>query len=245
VGLAKLTAKLFISVVIPAYEEAGSIGDVVRGTKDTLNALGVNYQIIVVDSSASDETSEKAARAGAEVLRSYGRLPQGTALRKGFEAAKGDVVVMLDADGQHDPSEIPTLLEPITNQTADLVLGSRHLGRDGSTVSGMKRRLAEIILIKIMRLITRLPIADTQCGFRSITTDSLRSLKLRCNYTITSEMIIRASYAGLRIVEVPIHVRVRETGKSRTRSDVSYFKSVLYTIIDTVYRTRLRSEAQP
>lgn len=108
-----------ISIVIPAYNEEHTIGDIV------MRALRHADEVIVVDDGSSDDTSLIAEGVGAQVVRN--ELNRGilAALRKGFEVVEGEIIVTLDADGQHDPNEIPLLLEPILQDEADLVIGRR------------------------------------------------------------------------------------------------------------------------
>jgi glycosyltransferase involved in cell wall biosynthesis len=132
-----------------------------------------------------------AASAGAQIIHNLRRSRQGSALRNGFRYVNGDIVVILDGDGQHAPSEIPKLLEPVLSQRADLVIGSRYLDYDFSGF-GVARRLSEIILTRIMRAIVGLPLTDTQSGFRCIATNALAALNLTAGYSITAEMPIQA-----------------------------------------------------
>src|SRR5262245_57696523 len=109
------------SVVIPAHNEAQAIADVVRGCRGAL-------EVIVVDDASHDDTSSTARAAGAMVVRSEVPLGKGAAIRRGAAIARGDIVVMLDGDGQDPPAEIPRLVAAIA-AGADLAIGSRFLGR--------------------------------------------------------------------------------------------------------------------
>lgn len=224
----------FISVVIPAFNEECTIAGVVKGAQRALKSLALRYEVFVIDDGSNDNTAVNAASTGAHVIHNARRSRQGSALRNGFRYVNGDIVVILDGDGQHNPSEIPKLLEPVLSRRADLVIGSRYLDSNFSGF-GVARRLSEIILTRIIRAIVGLPLADTQSGFRCITANALAALDLTAGYSITVEMLIRARRAGLRIIELPIHVKQRHQGKPKT-SEILYFVYVLGTILNAFCR---------
>ena len=121
-----------ISVVIPAYNEALTIGEVVSSTIDSLKALGNPYEVLVVDDGSVDLTGEVAREAGADVIRCSRTVGKGAALKKAFELASGDIIVTMDGDGIDNPYEIGNLIAPLIEKkadvvTADIVNGSRFL----------------------------------------------------------------------------------------------------------------------
>ena len=218
-------------IIIPAYNEELTIGSVV--------ALARKYgDVLVVDDGSADRTSEIAQNAGALVLRHETNRGKGEALRTGFKYAllKGyDVVVTLDADGQHNPGEIPKLLEPILKDEADMVIGSRFL--DGAKKSiPLYRRLGLWILNTTTNasLDGNLKVTDSQSGFRAMNRRVLESLNLNSSgYNVESEMIAQLSEKGIRIVEVPINVRY-DVPKKHKKHPIAHGVGVLAKIVSLI-----------
>jgi glycosyltransferase involved in cell wall biosynthesis len=113
----------FISIIIPAYNEAGNIGTLLSQVIKTMASLGVVYEVLVVDDGSNDATGAEAQAAGAHVLRHAYNVGNGAAIKTGVRNAKGEIIVLMDGDGQHMPSDIPRLLEYIPEY--DLVVGAR------------------------------------------------------------------------------------------------------------------------
>ena len=186
--------------VIPAYNEELTVGEAVAG------ALKHCDVVIVVDDGSSDETAKVAAKAGALVLSHPFNLGVGAAIYTGLEAAKRfnpDVVVMIDADMQHDPDEIPVVVEPIRRGKADLVIGSRFMGKTSSIP--LIKRVGNRFLTSITSAICGYPITDSQSGFRALSRRLLFSLKeFPTGFAWASDMIAQTIRMGYRIIEVPI-----------------------------------------
>jgi glycosyltransferase involved in cell wall biosynthesis len=212
-----------IVAVIPAFNEEVAIGSVVLLTGEHVD------EVIVVDDGSADRTAHVAEMAGARVIRHHRNLGKGAALKTGFEAADADVIVTLDADAQHNPAEIPKLVEPIVRGEADVVNGSRYLhGRDENTPR--YRRVGQKILDRATNISTGLDITDTQSGFRAFSSASIPHFRFRDpGFVVESEMLADAAEAGLRIVEVEVGVRYDVDGS--TRNPISHGVSVLLRII--------------
>lgn len=201
-----------VTAIIPARNEELTVGIVVR---ECLNYAG---RVIVVEGGSTDRTAAIAAEAGADVVRDEG-LGKGAALRLAVSKATTPICVFVDADGSHDPIDIPLLVAPIHAGVADHVTGSRLLGGSDELHGGGDEflRLAGSAFITYMinwRFNTRL--SDSQNGFRAIRTDVFRRLKLRSRHTtIEMEMITATLAAGLVISEVPTHERRRAAGYSK------------------------------
>ncbi|AAB84880.1 MULTISPECIES: glycosyltransferase family 2 protein [Methanothermobacter] len=212
-----------IVAVIPAFNEEVAIGSVVLLTGEHVD------EVIVVDDGSADRTAHVAEMAGARVIRHHRNLGKGAALKTGFEAADADVIVTLDADAQHNPAEIPKLVEPILRGEADVVNGSRYLhGRDENTPR--YRRVGQKILDRATNISTGLDITDTQSGFRAFSSASIPHFRFRDpGFVVESEMLADAAEAGLRIVEVEVGVRYDVDGS--TRNPISHGVSVLLRII--------------
>ncbi len=202
-----------VSVVIPAHDEAVVIGRVVRECREV---VGVT-QVIVVDDASRDGTGVLAAAAGATVLRCDRNLGKGAAVRRGMAAATGDVLVLLDGDGQDSPSEIPVLLAAIS-RGADLAIGSRFLGRfEPGAITRIDRWGNRALSWAFGRLF-RASLTDTQAGFRALRRELLAKLSLGATgFEIETDLLARALCAGARVVEVPVTRHPRAHGTTRLR----------------------------
>lgn len=189
--------------VIPAYEAAHRVGDVVRETVAIWPEAG---GILVVDDGSRDGTAEEARAAGAEVQRHTTNRGKGAALRTGMEHARRagfDVVVSIDADGQHPPAEARRLLE-VDPDPGALVLGVRDLAGAGAPrANQVSNRISNYFL----SLFAGQPLADTQCGLRRYPLERTLALGARDDgYAFEAEIILRAVAGGIRIVEAPVWV---------------------------------------
>ena len=191
-----------ITVVLPAFNEEVSIGSIVLLTRFYAD------NVIVVDDGSSDRTAELARRAEAEVIVHEVNKGKGAALKTGFAAAEGaDIIVTMDSDGQHNPADIPKLVEPILKGEADMVNGSRYLnGLDRNTP--IYRRVGQTILDRFTNLNSGLKITDSQSGFRAFAASTKEIFRFTAQgMAIESEMLADAGKSGLRIAEVEIGVR--------------------------------------
>ncbi|MGI6483690.1 MAG: glycosyltransferase family 2 protein [Methanobacterium sp.] len=214
-----------ITAIIPAYNEEKTIGSVVLGTQQHVS------RVIVVDDGSSDQTSQIAKLAGAEVLVHPVNQGKGAALKTGFEAAKDSkIIVTLDSDGQHDTGLIPKLVKPIQDDEADVVNGSRYLhGKDDDTPA--YRRVGQNVLDAATNISGHLKITDSQSGFRAFAGHTIPVFGFHSSgYTIESEMLIDAANAGLRIMEVEIEAIYGEDSHHKA-NPVKHGVSVLLRII--------------
>ncbi len=191
-----------VAVLLPAYNEEVAIASMIL--------LSSNYadEVIVIDDGSSDSTKEISELAGATVLSHNTNRGKGVALKTGFEYAKNyDIIVTIDADGQHNPNEIPLLLKPILDDEADLVNGSRYLhGQDTSTPK--YRRIGQTVLDTATNIASGVKITDSQSGFRAFSSKCYEHFNFDPEgFGIESDMLIEASNNNLRIMEVDITVR--------------------------------------
>ncbi len=164
--------------------------------------------VLVIDDGSTDRTAEMAEMAGAEVIRHPINRGKGAALRSGFNAANGaDIIVTMDADGQHYPSEIPDLVAPILDGEADVVNGSRYMNGHGKNTPKY-RRLGQKVLDKATNFSSGLDVTDSQSGFRAFAAHTVPAFRFReSGFEIESEMLVDAALAKLRVKEVEIGVR--------------------------------------
>ncbi|MTK64296.1 MAG: glycosyltransferase [Methanobacterium sp.] len=199
-----------LTAIIPAYNEQVSIGSVV------LKARMYVDRVIVIDDGSDDRTEEIAVLAGAEIVKHPANQGKGKALESGFKAARGsEILITLDADGQHRVTDIPKLVQPILSGEADIVNGSRYLNGDDEDTPAY-RRVGQNVLDVATNFNARSDITDSQSGFRAFAAYTIPAFKFReSGYGIESEMIIEASNAGFRIKEVPIGVRYDVNGSKK------------------------------
>lgn len=198
-----MTYYLRVFCVIPAFNEEKYIYDVAKMAKEFVDV------VVVVDDGSTDKTFSRAIDSGAVVLRHEENMGKGAALRTGFKYALehgADVVVTLDGDMQHDPLEIPKFLEKIREERVDIVVGSRFLKK----VKGMpiQRRLSNFITTKILNKVFKVPITDSQSGFRAFKRKVLEKVTFKDNkYGAETEILIEAKRKRFNIVEIPISVK--------------------------------------
>jgi glycosyltransferase involved in cell wall biosynthesis len=192
-----------VIAIIPAFNEELTIAMVVHLTAKYVS------QVLVVDDGSSDRTAEIASLAGSEVIRHETNKGKATALKTGLQKAKElgyPFVVMLDADGQHNPDEIPAVIYPVFCNSADMVIGSRYL--NSTTITPVYRRIGQKTIDFATNFGNTVKISDTQSGFRALNIsrfdfDSFRST----GYNLESDMILFFKERNLRMMEVPITVR--------------------------------------
>jgi len=200
-----------ILVVIPCYNEEVSIGSVV------LRSLTYAGHVVVIDDGSHDKTADIARRAGAMVIRHDANLGKGAGIRTAFEYAKSvdaEILVLIDGDGQHNPDEIPPLVEPILKGEADMVNGSRFLVKNGHKVPAY-RRVGQDVLTLVTNAGSGQKITDSQNGFRAFSKNTFGCFSFKENgMGIESEMLLDAASANLRIKEVQIDVRYDVAGST-------------------------------
>jgi len=183
---------------IAAYNEARYVGSVVLQAKQYVD------EVIVIDDGSSDNTSKVAELAGATVIRHPENRGKGAAIQTILVEAKKrnpDVLVLLDADAQHDANEIPVLIKPIS-QGFDLVIGSREAQENKTP---LYRRIGKEVIFRSSRLASGTNVYDSESGFRALSPKAINELDLKANgFAVESEMITFAADKGLKITEVPI-----------------------------------------
>ncbi len=190
-----------ISVVIPAYNEEKRLLRVLERVPDFVD------EVIVVDDGSSDGTypsalsfSKKDSRVKA--FRLEKNCGKGCAMREGIKYASGDIVVFMDADGQHRPEDVIKLVEPVVDGKADVVIGAR---RGDLKSRPLHRRLSNIITTKLIRLKLRTYVYDTQSGFRAFRREFLPGIESD-RYEVETEMLFKTAKMGARIGEVPVEL---------------------------------------
>lgn len=205
-----------LSIVIPAWNEAATIGGVIEEARGSLErAFPGASEVIVVDNGSTDETAVRARHAGATVV-SEARRGYGQACLTGIAAsAKGSLIIFMDGDGSDNPAEIPLLVAPILEGTADLVIGSRELGVSEAGAHPWHAVMGTRLCVALMNLTIGTQATDLG-PFRAISAQALERLGMKdATFGWTTEMQISAHRAGLRTVEVPVNYRRRRGGLSK------------------------------
>ena len=214
------TAIRSVVVFIPAFNEEARVGEVIGAVKGLYGSSAVNgyrVTVVVVDDGSTDATVRVAGEAGADRIISHGiNLGLGAATRTGLKAARdldADVALKLDADFQHDPADIHPAIQPVLEDRADIVYGSRFTGRIHYRMP-LLRRLGNRFFTALMRKLTGWPITDAQTGLMVYGRRYLEGFHMPGDYNPPHQTLIDAYHRRLRYAEVPVEFHPRETGKS-------------------------------
>jgi dolichol-phosphate hexosyltransferase len=201
-----------VTVVVPTRDEEGLVGEIIDAVRPSCD------EVLVVDGHSTDRTREIAVAHGARVVLDHGK-GKGEALRLALEEATGGIVVFIDADGSHDPGDIPALVAPIAAGEADMVIGSR--GRGGSdelhgTIEQFIRYVGSQLITLAINYRWNVRLTDSQNGFRALRRDVGRKLDLASNLTtIEQEMLMKALKKRYRVTEIASHEYERRWGTSK------------------------------
>jgi glycosyltransferase involved in cell wall biosynthesis len=237
-----------IVALIPALNEEHTIGDIVRKT--------LNYvdHVIVIDDLSDDNTADNARRAGAKVIFLGRRRRIGGVIKAGIsyvKKIKPDILVILDADGQHNPDEIPILINAILEGRGDWIIGSRYLHNIKNSKTARKwsnwfyrqkkniflKGLGNWFFSKLITVLTKQSITDTMSGFKALSREPLLNLNLKFDYAYCPEMAITLCLEGYTVSEVSIKSNARSKGESKVITNI-----LIYGIkqIGIVFYTYLR-----
>ena len=222
-------------VVIPAYNESGTIGDVLDSLPETVH--GRTVRAVVVSDGSEDRTTRVAREHDAIVVEHPINQGQGGALKTGFTIARrhgAEIVATMDADGQHPADQLPDLIAPIVDDEADYVLGSRYRGEDASGNS-IARRGGIRTFTWLINAMVKTDITDCTNGFRAIRGSRLGELTLTEERFSAPELIIEARKNGLRIAEAPVTIRERGAGETK-KPGLGYAVGLARTILVTWIR---------
>lgn len=203
-----------ITVLIPTFNEGANIGKLIPKIRSVLEGIGRDYELIVVDGGSTDNTQEVATSLGAKVLL-QAKPGYGVALKEGFQAARGDYIITMDADFSHDPDFIKEMW--LKRETADLIIASRYCP-GGKSDASWDRRILSRVLNQFISFALSLPIKDFSSGFRMYKKSIVQSLNCTTDdYSFLEEILIRICGNGYKIEEIPFHYLTRKIGKSHIK----------------------------
>ncbi|MFX1392257.1 MAG: glycosyltransferase family 2 protein [Promethearchaeota archaeon] len=209
----QLNYKFLISIIIPLYNEEKSIRNIINRIPNFYD-----YEIIIVDDGSTDNSIEeilKIKRKNIKLIRHKKNQGYGASILDGIKRAKGDIIITIDSDGQHNPEEIPVLIEPLLNNESDIVIGSRYEGKSTYKVA-LHTRAGEYIVKKSLWVLYHQLIGNNQSGFRAFTKKTLKLFDniIFSKFGLCTEILFKAGHAGFRIKEVPIIINERRYGVS-------------------------------
>lgn len=206
-----------VSVVIPAYNEEENVGEVLSRTRKAVKSSSLPFEVILIDDGSTDRTRDVAQGHNVIILRNRKNQGKGAALRKGFERARGDIIVTLDADGSHDPEDIQKLVLPVMNGSS-VAVGSRFATVDGRRSTKNLHLLGNRLLNFSILLLTGKRITDSQSGFRAMKRSVVKEIKTTsAGYEMEAEFLVKALRNGHVVSEVPINATGRITGRSHVK----------------------------
>lgn len=206
-------AKPRVSVVIPAYNEAATIGGVLSQCRPFCD------ETIVIDDGSTDDTAEIAKKRGSRLIRHSKNLGVTKAIQEGIQVARGDVIVTMDADGQHNPLDLPKIIGPIVEGEADLTLGVRAEIPHSS----------ERVINRLTNL--RVECSDVGTGFRAMRADLAKRMRFH-GTCLCGTFVLEANKKGARIVEIPVEMKPRSRGERRMRT--SHVRQIFHVLKDIV-----------
>ena len=224
------TRASLVSLLIPAYNEENTVGEVILAAAEIMEIYGFPYEIIVVNDGSTDRTELVAlSTQKAKVLSNEVNRGKGYCIRKAIRFARGKIIVTMDSDGQHKPKEIPDLLSPLF-EGSDVVSGSRFLNSSTNVTTTTNLFGNFLFNISILALTGR-NVTDSQSGFRALKREVLDKLDLQSEgYEIETEITVKSLRNGFHFKEVPISIQPRKYGISRIKL-LSDGRKILSTIV--------------
>jgi glycosyltransferase involved in cell wall biosynthesis len=210
-----------LSIIVPAYNEAATIAQVLDKVASV--ALPLPREIVIIDDGSRDATSQAVAAwidrnttVQARLVRHAANAGKGAAVRTGIRQASGDILLVQDADLEYEPDDYPLILGPVLTGTAPVVYGSRMKGRGPAGWISRKQWLANRVLTGLTNLLCRSHLTDMETCYKVFRAEAIKPLRLTaCRFDIEPEITVKLLRAGHNIVEVPIHYRGRSKAEGK------------------------------
>lgn len=231
-----INENLVVIAIIPAYNESNNIIKIIENTKKFVN------EIIVIDDGSTDDTYEKDLSTSAKVYRNNHNRGKGAALRRGLVESfrfNPDIIVTMDADGQHSPEDIPNLLKPIKEKQADIVIGSRYHEKSINEIP-LRRGMGLSVINILNKALIKSKIKDSQSGFRAYNKVifSLIPDYDSNGYGAETEQLAHAESYGVNIVEIPVSIKYRGLQNTSKKNSFSHGFHLLSTIVKIAIEKR-------
>lgn len=221
-----------VSIILPAYQEAENLKVLLPKLNKVMQSFKKEYEILIVDTMEKmDDTQQVCEENHAVYVNRRGGNSYGDAMRTGFADAKGEYIVVMDADGSHNCEDIRRFYRVMKKEDCDLVIGSRYT-KGGVTDNPVILQLMSLMVNVAYRVIFHLNVADVSDSFRMYRADKLKSIECQCdNFDIVEEILIRLKvhYPDMNIIEIPITFNKRMYGESKrdlVKFVFSYFKTI-------------------
>lgn len=213
-----------VSVILPTYNEAGNIVDLIKAILKQLRSIPLTPEIIVVDDNSPDGTAEKVNQLPVKLILRKSQRGLATAIQQGITQSTGHIIVIMDTDFNHQPQDLPRLLKPVINQKADLVIGSRYIqggGMHASEAGAFQFLASKYGNFLVNRIILGLPIHESLSGFLVFNKKILKKINLNTIFKGYGEYCIRLLYhtykQGFDLHEIPVVYGKRQYGHSKSR----------------------------
>ncbi len=207
-----------VSIVIPTLNEEKNLSIVLRDVENTMKQLKKKYELIIVDGHSKDKTVDIAKQFKANIL--YDDVGKGSALRKGMKEAKGNIIVMMDADCSHRGSELRIMIEAI-NSGYDICMGSRFIQGGGTDDMSFHRRVGNKFFVSLVNTFWHMDYSDLCYGYRTMNrkaVETLLPILESKGFGIETEISIKAAKNRLKVLEIPSYEKKRMHGKGKLRS---------------------------
>jgi dolichol-phosphate mannosyltransferase len=210
-GRTERVFEMDLSILLPTYNEAGNIGDLIKEIKKVAGNLGIEYEIIVADGQSTDNTAEEVKKTGVQFfVRSVVQFS--AALREGFPRCNGDYIIMLDTDFSHPPKYIADLW--IQRNDADVIVCSRYIEGGGGEMTAFRKNLS-MFFNGTYKLLLGIDATDLNCSYRLYNSKVVKKIKLDGKESeVYPELLCKAILSGYKIKDIPFHYEPRRHGKS-------------------------------
>lgn len=221
----------FVSILIPAYNESDNLALVLEDITHFMYKLAPHYEVIVIDDGSTDNTAEIANIYAVKIIRHTVNQGKGVALQTAIKAARGDIIITMDADGSHQAKDLNKFIQLLVkNEELDAVIGSRFLKPNGRKSTTKFNILGNRIFNVLISLFTGKKVTDSQSGFRAFRKDAAQEIDLESRgFDVETELTIKSLRKGM-VVEIPIDNKERSMGQSRLKpikDGLKILKSIL------------------